>query len=122
MRRRWLAGALRCGACVSSRFPTVQVALELEKLLVCDDPDDRKIESVWGLGVSVTFALLTTKPRHFQRSCSFTDLRDTLLMLPPVQCRPRDPTGVLSLQEEGFGFAVLEAEDFAVAPDIQLSL
>ena len=43
-------------------------------------------------------------------------------MLPPIERRPCDPTGVLALEEEGFGLAVLEAEDFAVAADVEFSL
>ena len=35
---------------------------------------------------------------------------------------PRNATGILALKEEGFGFAVLEAEDLAVAADIELAL
>lgn len=43
-------------------------------------------------------------------------------MLPPEQHGPCNTTRVLALQEEGFGFAVLEAEDFAVAADVKLAL
>lgn len=43
-------------------------------------------------------------------------------MLPPEQYGPRNTTRVLALQEEGLGFAVLEAEDFAVAADVELAL
>ena len=43
-------------------------------------------------------------------------------MLPPEQDGPRDATGVLALQEEGLGFAVLEAEDLAVAADVEFTL
>ena len=49
-------------------------------------------------------------------------LSNTLLMLPPVQHRPRNAARVLALQEERFGFAVLKAEDFAVAADVKLTL
>ncbi len=51
-----------------------------------------------------------------------THLRDTLLVLSPIQRRPCDPTRVLSLQEERFGFAILEAEYFAVTADVELAL
>ena len=43
-------------------------------------------------------------------------------MLPSVQCSPRDAAGILSLEEEGFCFAVLEAEDLAVTTDIEFAL
>ena len=43
-------------------------------------------------------------------------------MLPSEQCSPRNPSRILSLEEEGFGFAVLEAEDLAVATDVEFSL
>ena len=43
-------------------------------------------------------------------------------MLPSVQCSPRDTSRVLALEEEGFGFAVLEAEDLAIAADIEFTL
>ena len=43
-------------------------------------------------------------------------------MLSPVEDGPGDATRVLSLQEQGFGFAILEAEDLAVATDVELTL
>ncbi len=43
-------------------------------------------------------------------------------MLPSVQCSPRNAAGVLALEEEGFGFAVLEAEDLAITTDIEFAL
>ena len=43
-------------------------------------------------------------------------------MLPSVQCSPRNTSGVFALEEERFGFAVLEAEDLAIATDVELTL
>ena len=43
-------------------------------------------------------------------------------MLSSEEDGPRDPAGVLFLQEERLGFAVLEAEDFAVPADEELTL
>lgn len=43
-------------------------------------------------------------------------------MLSSVQCSPRNAAGILSLEEEGFCFAVLEAEDLAVTTDIEFAL
>ena len=43
-------------------------------------------------------------------------------MLPSVQCSPRNTSRVLALEEERFGFAVLEAEDLAIATDVELAL
>ena len=43
-------------------------------------------------------------------------------MLPPEQDGPRNATRVLALQEEGFGFAVLEAKDLAVTADVEFTL
>lgn len=51
-----------------------------------------------------------------------TNLRNTLLVLPPEQRRPGDPTRVLSLEEKAFGLAILESEDFAVTTDVKLAL
>ena len=51
-----------------------------------------------------------------------TNLRNTLLVLPPEQRRPGDPTRVLSLEEKTFGLAILESEDFAVTTDVELAL
>ena len=51
-----------------------------------------------------------------------TNLRNTLLVLPPEQRRPGDPTRVLSLEEKAFGLAILESEDFAVTTDVELAL
>lgn len=50
------------------------------------------------------------------------DLGNAFFMLPSVECRPCDSTGILSLEEEGFGLAVLEPEDFTVAADVEFSL
>ena len=43
-------------------------------------------------------------------------------MLAAVESRPCDAARVLALEEEGFGFAVLEAEDLAIAADIEFTL
>lgn len=43
-------------------------------------------------------------------------------MLAAVEDGPGDAAGVLSLQEERLGLAVLESEDLAVATDIDLTL
>lgn len=51
-----------------------------------------------------------------------TDLRDTLLVLATVQNSPSDPAGVLALEEERLGLAVLEAEDLGVPADVDLTL
>lgn len=39
-----------------------------------------------------------------------------------VEHGPGYSSRVLALQEEGFGLAILEAEDFAVAADVELAL
>lgn len=49
-------------------------------------------------------------------------LRDTLAVLATEQDSPGDAAGVLALQEQGLGLAVLETEDLAVATDEQLTL
>jgi len=49
-------------------------------------------------------------------------LRDTLLVLAAIERRPCDAARVLALEEEGFGLAVLEAEDLAVAADVEFAL
>jgi len=41
---------------------------------------------------------------------------------PPKHCSPGDSAGVLALEEEGFGFAILKAEDLAIAANIELTL
>lgn len=51
-----------------------------------------------------------------------TDLRDTLAVLATVEDSPGDAAGVLPLEEERLGLAILEAEDLAVATDVQLTL
>lgn len=51
-----------------------------------------------------------------------TDLRDTLAVLATVKDGPSDPAGVLALKEKRLGLAILEAEDLAVATDVQLTL
>jgi hypothetical protein len=49
-------------------------------------------------------------------------LRDTLLVLSSEQDGPCNATGVLALQEEGFGLAILESEDLAITTDVELAL
>ena len=43
-------------------------------------------------------------------------------MLPAVEDGPGNATGVLALEEQRLGLAVLEAEDLAIATDVQLTL
>jgi len=43
-------------------------------------------------------------------------------VLATVESRPGDAARVLALEEEGFGLAVLEAEDLAVAADVEFAL
>lgn len=43
-------------------------------------------------------------------------------MLPAEKDGPGNAAGVLALEEKGLGFAVLEAEDLAVAADEELTL
>jgi hypothetical protein len=49
-------------------------------------------------------------------------LRDTLLALSSEENSPCDTTGVLALEEEGLGLAILESEDLAVTTDVELAL
>jgi hypothetical protein len=43
-------------------------------------------------------------------------------VLPPEEDGPGNAAGVLALEEQRLGLAVLEAEDLAVAADVQLTL
>lgn len=49
-------------------------------------------------------------------------LSDSLAVLATVQDSPGNATGVLALEEEGLGFAVLETEDLGVSTDVELTL
>jgi hypothetical protein len=49
-------------------------------------------------------------------------LRDTLLVLSSEKDGPCNATGVLALEEEGFGLAILESEDLAITTDVELAL
>lgn len=49
-------------------------------------------------------------------------LRDTLLVLSAVECGPCDSARVFALQEEGFGFASLESEDFTISAHVEFPL
>jgi hypothetical protein len=51
-----------------------------------------------------------------------TDFRDTLAVLATVKDGPGNATRVLALEEKGLGLSILEAEDLAVATDVQLTL
>lgn len=51
-----------------------------------------------------------------------TDFRDTLAVLATVKDGPGNAARVLALEEEGLGLSILEAEDLAVAADVQLTL
>lgn len=59
--------------------------------------------------------------RIFERKGN-TDFRDTLAVLATVENGPGYPARVLALEEEGLGLSILEAEDLAVATDVQLTL
>ena len=43
-------------------------------------------------------------------------------MLSSEENGPCDATGVLALEEEGFGLAILESEDLAITTDVELAL
>jgi hypothetical protein len=49
-------------------------------------------------------------------------LGNTLLVLSSEKDSPCNATGVLALQEEGFGLAILESEDLAITTDVELAL
>jgi len=49
-------------------------------------------------------------------------LRNTLLVLSSEENGPGNTTGVLALEEEGFGLSILESEDLAVATDVEFAL
>ena len=49
-------------------------------------------------------------------------LRDALLVLSAVEDCPGDPAGVLALEEERPGLAILEAEDLAITADVDHAL
>jgi hypothetical protein len=49
-------------------------------------------------------------------------LRDTLAVLATEENSPCDAAGVLALEEEGLGLAVLETEDLGVTTDEELTL
>ena len=51
-----------------------------------------------------------------------THLTDALLVLSSVKSGPCDSSRILALEKEGFGFAVLEAENFAIAADVEFPL
>jgi hypothetical protein len=57
-----------------------------------------------------------------QRKNRATDLRDTLAVLATIKDGPRYPARVLALEEKGLRLSILEAEDLAVATDVQLTL
>jgi len=52
----------------------------------------------------------------------YTYFGDTFAVLSSEEDGPGDSAGVLALEEEGFCFAVLEAEDFVVAADVEFAL
>lgn len=54
--------------------------------------------------------------------CIRSYLGDTLAVLSSEKNSPGDSAGVLSLEEEGLGLAILESEDLAVASDVELTL
>lgn len=49
-------------------------------------------------------------------------LSDTLAVLSSEKDSPCNATGVLALEEQRLGLAVLESEDLAVATDVELTL
>lgn len=51
-----------------------------------------------------------------------TYLRDTLAVLATVEDGPGNAAGVLALEEQGLGLAVLETESLGVTADVELTL
>ena len=54
--------------------------------------------------------------------CVETNLRNSLLVHPPIKDGPSYSSRVLALQKQGFGLAILESEDLAVTTDVELAL
>ena len=76
-----------------------------------------------GLGASVRCQNLFPRLWCYEGSrMDMAYLRDALLVVPPIERGPCDSTWVLALEEEGLGLAVLEAEDLAVAADVEFAL
>jgi hypothetical protein len=63
------------------------------------------------------------KPDDFDdKETVSTNLRDTLLMHSSIEHRPCYSARILALKEKWLGFAILETEDLAVAPNVELAL
>lgn len=60
--------------------------------------------------------------RVVENAIMATNLRDALLVLPAEEDGPCNPAGVLALEEQALGLAILETEDLAVTADVQLAL
>jgi hypothetical protein len=68
------------------------------------------------------FVSLIAGPSRKTKLLKIPYLRNTLLVLSSEKDSPCNATGVLALQEEGFGLAILESEDFAITTDVELAL
>ena len=69
-----------------------------------------------------TLVLYPTHISHPERGGEKPYLRDALLVLSPEEDGPGNTAGVLALEEQRFGFAILESEDFAVTTNVELAL
>jgi hypothetical protein len=68
------------------------------------------------------FVSLIAGPSRKTKLLKMPYLRNTLLVLSSEKDSPCNATGVLALQEEGFGLAILESEDLAITTDVELAL
>jgi hypothetical protein len=77
-------------------------------------------------GVSLVYFFIVISSQIFsvareEKRCDLY-LRNALLVLSSEKNGPCDATGVLALEEEGLGLAILESEDLAVTTDVELAL
>lgn len=66
--------------------------------------------------------MIFSVPSRYGLSRRISYLRDTLLVLSSEENGPCNSARVLALQEQRFGFTVLETEDLGVSTDVELAL
>ena len=74
--------------------------------------------------VILTFriSMVSSALSQYGSSRKISYLRDTLLVLSSEEDGPCNSARVLALQEQRFGFTVLETEDLGVSTDVELAL
>lgn len=116
------AASRASGRCVRRSLITSSEAPTMARWLLTVRRERFLATSCSSAAVSFLFLLLSFPSAPGLRLRSAAYLGDTLLVLSAEEDGPCDAAGVLALEEQGLGLALLETEDLAVATDVDLTL